>query len=171
MSFLQTALTPSCAPARTIEKCTVEDAVDADFIILPMANYNAGDLETIVQTLERDHNATLFRRGMKDHIIPGLQNTRKSYQMAKELSTRSHELANPMVKFVVDIWCVVRSSGLSYFIRGLLKNCMHDLGGGGITFHRITVIRRKNKFLCTTIESCQWCGQWLFCHAQVSNRN
>ena len=112
MSFLQTALTPSCAPARTIEKCTVEDAVDADFIILPMANYNAGDLETIVQTLERDHNATLFRRGMKDHIIPGLQNTRKSYQMAKELSTRSHELANPMVKFVVDIWCVVRSSVL-----------------------------------------------------------
>jgi len=61
--------------------CTVSNAVDADFIILPMANYDSGRLENIVQSLERDHNATLFRRGMKDHIIPGLQNTRKSVSL------------------------------------------------------------------------------------------
>jgi len=84
--------------------CVVEDAREADFIILPLANINAGELDRIVQLLERDHNSTLFRRAMKDHVIPGLQNTRKSYQMASALSKRTHEWTTPMIKLVVDIW-------------------------------------------------------------------
>mmetsp|Transcript_17283 Transcript_17283/g.40195 ORF Transcript_17283/g.40195 Transcript_17283/m.40195 type:complete len:243 (-) Transcript_17283:2092-2820(-) len=129
--------------------CTVSNAVDADFIILPMANYDSGRLENIVQSLERDHNATLFRRGMKDHIIPGLQNTRKSYLMARALSTRSHELAFPMVKFVVDIWYVVgQIFCLLSFESRTAEECV-ILGDGGITSQRIAILQQKRDFSCT----------------------
>ena len=112
--------------------------MDADFIILPMANYDAGQLNEILERLERDHNATLFRRGMKDHILPGLQNTRKSYGMANLLSNRSHELATPMIKFVVDIWCVVRSSHflISPFENGWIH--ITSLQGLGVFFLKVS---------------------------------
>jgi len=85
--------------------CTVNEAKDADFLILPLYDQNPSETDRVVHMLEHsEFNDTLFRRGQKDHILLNFHNTKKGWLMTLRLKNRTKELITPMIKVLADVF-------------------------------------------------------------------
>eukprot|EP00580_Thalassiosira_gravida_P010073 CAMPEP_0201635062 /NCGR_PEP_ID=MMETSP0493-20130528/7747_1 /ASSEMBLY_ACC=CAM_ASM_000838 /TAXON_ID=420259 /ORGANISM="Thalassiosira gravida, Strain GMp14c1" /LENGTH=467 /DNA_ID=CAMNT_0048106987 /DNA_START=105 /DNA_END=1508 /DNA_ORIENTATION=+ len=86
--------------------CTVKEAKDADFLILPLYDRDVEEVDRVVHALEHhsEYNDTLFRRSQKDHILVNFHKTKWGWSMTKSLKNRTKELTIPMVKIVVDVF-------------------------------------------------------------------
>jgi hypothetical protein len=61
-----------------ISPCRTTSTEEADFFLLPTFNDRPDEFKAVVKAVEATHNITLHRRGMRDHIYPGLWNAADS---------------------------------------------------------------------------------------------
>jgi hypothetical protein len=86
-----------------ISPCRTTSSEEADFFLLPTFNRSANEFKTVVEAVEATHNITLHRRGMRDHIYPGLFNPADPCQ-DKDWSDTAKAIAYRTLKVLGEIY-------------------------------------------------------------------
>ncbi|KAL3799718.1 hypothetical protein HJC23_010368 [Cyclotella cryptica] len=81
--------------------CRTKLPEEADFFFIPTITYRNSEHNTVLEEIERIYNTSLFRRGVRDHVIASLFNPGVCDSVDK-WTNRTKDLLRPMLKIVAE---------------------------------------------------------------------